>query len=101
MVLGTKKKKGPLTVSPRERKIETEMANERMNRADDDDDDGGGGKHTKNTGTYSQDKKERERRQSAYSTQMINLGDNLVYLIYLRYLEISMRHFVIVKSRYL
>lgn len=99
--MGTKKKKGPSTVSPRENKIETEIANERMNRDDDDDDDDG--RHTKNTylPTYSQEKKERERRQSAYSTRMINLGDNLVYLIYLRYLEISMRHFVIVKSRYL
>lgn len=84
MVLGTKKKKGPLTVSPRGKKIETEMANERMNRDGDDDDDDG--RHTKNTYIPTHKKrKERERRKSAYSTQMINLGNNFVsYLRYLR-----------------
>lgn len=76
--LGHQEKKGPWTntVSRRgKKKKEAEMANERMNRAGggDDDDDG---KHTKNTylPTYSQEKKERERRQSAYSTQMIILA---------------------------
>lgn len=74
--LGYQEKKGPLTVSPRENKIEIEMANERMNRAGDGGDDG---RHTKNTCLPTHKKrKERERRQSAYSTQMINLGDNLV-----------------------
>lgn len=73
--LGHQEKKGPLTVSLRENKIETEMANERMNRAGDDDDDDR--RHTKNT-YLPYKKRKKERRQSAYSTQTINLGDNLV-----------------------
>lgn len=59
--MGTKKKKGPSRVSPRGKKIETEIANERMNRAGDDDDgDDDDGKHTKNT--YLLTRKERKRK---------------------------------------
>lgn len=56
-------KKGPLTVSPRENKIETEIANERMNRVGDGDDDDDDGRYTKNT--YLTLKKRKERKKDA------------------------------------
>lgn len=59
--MGTKKKKGSFNSQPEDKKkIETEMANERMNRAGDDDDDDG--KHTKNTYLPTHKKRRKERK---------------------------------------
>lgn len=68
------RKKGSLNSQPEGKRIETDIANERINRAGDDDDDG---RHTKNTCLPTLKKRKKEKDAKVY-TQIINLGNNLV-----------------------